>query len=99
MIVTALLIVAAAADPAPAPPAPPAPPSAQRTAAAVATKAPIAPPGRVAAVPDKVICHSDIKTGSRFGSTKECHTAAEWRQIDGERVTNMDKATAMKWSQ
>ena len=103
MILIALLLAAAAAgDPTQTAPSPEVAPVI--SPAVIVAKAPdgataSAPAPATPAAVDKVTCHSDIRTGTRFGSTKECHTEREWRRIDGERVTAMDKATGMKWSE
>lgn len=38
--------------------------------------------------PDQVICKREEVTGSRLAGHRECHTRAEWAQID---ATGMDK--------
>ena len=76
----------AAADPAAAP-------NSTTAAAPVAARAPTtaaAPAAAAATVQsaeaDKVVCHvGPAPTGSRLGSTRECHTQREWDRIRQEQ--------------
>jgi hypothetical protein len=38
--------------------------------------------------PNRRVCRSQAKTGSRLSTARVCHTAAEWDEI--ERVTRME---------
>ncbi|SDD23208.1 hypothetical protein SAMN05444678_110181 [Sphingomonas sp. YR710] len=46
--------------------------------------------------PNRVICRSEVDTGSRLARSKRCHTAAEWALIKREERMTVDRVQAMK---
>jgi alpha-beta hydrolase superfamily lysophospholipase len=63
------------------------PDGATAAAPAISTAAPAAAPVQaVSADADKVVCHvGPAPTGSRLGSTRECHTQREWDRMRQEQ--------------
>jgi cytochrome c5 len=82
----AALALAACATKTAAPPAAPAPGPVAIVAAPGAAQA--AADNKGPGNPEQVICKREEITGSRLAGHRECHTRAEWAQID---ATGMDK--------
>ena len=85
LLFAALALAACATQTKPAAPAP-APGPVAIVAAPGATQA--AADNKGPGNPDQVICKREEVTGSRLAGHRECHTRAEWAQID---ATGMDK--------
>jgi hypothetical protein len=63
-------------------------------AAAQTHPVPVAAEGKVSKDPNRVICRTMDTTGSRLGKKKECHTAAEWTDIQAVLRRDLDKFQA-----
>jgi hypothetical protein len=60
-------------------------------ASAFAQSAPTPSPAAATEDPDRVVCHmSPAPTGSRLGSSRECHTQKQWDQMRLQQQQNVN---------
>ena len=55
------------------------------TAVLTAPEAPAAPTKK-----EKIICRTDLESGSRLRKSRACHTAAEWAELRRQAKANVD---------
>jgi hypothetical protein len=60
-------------------------------ASAFAQSAPTPSPAAATEDPDRVVCHmGPAPTGSRLGSSRECHTQKQWDQMRLQQQQNVN---------